>query len=300
VRGDTEPLASCVTGGEAVTGGHIDGVPHLDRWLHAAYLVERYESFNDMDKPIATAAVGSMLSQGKSSAFSDSSRKVARQLVTTLTEPLRWRDFEIMANATCSSIGIDECDSVLLVYARCYVRRAQEVYDFLLGLIEDHGTGPENCRKGIESILRNACTMKEGVKGENGRKQIQKHFCKKVYDRFRKSVCSAVADGGPTEQRALFDFSSIALVPANAADPLFPKLQDINRDRARKRRSIQKGSWSALHEDLCFFDELVTGEQSFARMLQTSSKYRLLFQDLQFNDSPAPQCTTLSRMKTYL
>ena len=263
--------------GLAMTGGHVEGVPRLDRWLHAASLIERYDSFEDLQRSVATAAVGSMLEQG--GAVGDTSRKVATQLVTCLAEPLRWRDFEILANSTCSSIGLDECDSVLLLYARCYVRRTQEIYDCMLGLVRGHGTLPEHCKSGIVEVMRKACTVRQWK--QVGSQALEDHMkcAEGVYERFRKSVITVVADGGVTEQRALFECSPIAPDAANRADPVFPNLVDISRDRAHKWRSIQKGIWKGIDDDVrLFLDELVTGEGSFARMLQTSRKFRILFQ----------------------
>ena len=254
--------------GAAVSGGVVAGVPRLDRWLHAASVLERNDSFADMKKSVESAAVGSLLGQGD--VQNDSSRRACTHMLTCLAEPLRWRDFEVLANATCSSIGIDERDSVLLVYARTYARRTQEVYDCLLGLMRGHGTLPEDCKNGIMNVVRNACTMRRG-------KDV--HVAENVLTRFRESVRSVVADGGPTEQRALFECSRLATQPDAAANPFFPNLLDINRDRAHKWRSIQKSVWKGIDDDLRgFLDDLITGEGSLARTLQTSKKYQLLFQ----------------------
>ena len=77
-----------------------------------------------------------------------------------MAELLRWRDLQVLGNSTCASIGIDERDGVLLLYARIYVRKTQEVYDTFLGLVRDQGTLPSDCRRGIELVIMQACIIK--------------------------------------------------------------------------------------------------------------------------------------------
>ena len=84
-----------------------------------------------------------------------------------------------------------------------------------------------------------------------------------------------MADGGPTEQRALFETSRSAPTPANAANPFFRNLSEIARDTPHKWRSIQKGIWKSLEDDLRqFLGELVSSEGSLSRMLNDSKKYQ--------------------------
>ena len=71
------------------------------------------------------------------------------------------------------------------------------------------------------------------------------NVCNDAVETFKKVVRSAVADGGPTEQRALFECS-----PALSKNPLFPNLVDIHRDRAHEWRSIQKGVWKGIDTEL--------------------------------------------------
>ena len=89
--------------------------------------------------------------------------------------------------------------------------------------------------------------------------------------KFRQAVRTALADGGPTEQRGLFETSASAPRPANRVNPFFPNLSEIDRDTPHWWRSVQKGLWKSLEEDLLsFLQELVTGAGSLARMLNTS------------------------------
>ena len=93
-----------------------------------------------------------------------------------------------------------------------------------------------------------------------------------------------MADGGPTEQRALFETSKSAPTPGNAANPFFGNLSEIARDTPHKWRSIQKGIWKALEDDLRqFLGELVSSDGSLSRMLNESKKYQKIFQEMQGN-----------------
>ena len=96
-------------------------------------------------------------------------------------------------------------------------------------------------------------------------------------DNFRRAVVSSVADGGPTEQKALH-FCAPGDLDSLGKPPFFEHLDDICRDRAHRWRSVQKGVWKSLGKDLReFLDTLVSGEQSLARMLQTSKKFQQFF-----------------------
>jgi hypothetical protein len=272
---DQIPLTTLEPSGLPLNGGLEGGVPRLDRWLMAASVVERGDSFADMERARDASSVGSILDQGEG--VQDTSRKTCSRLLRCLAEPLRWRDLEALANSTSSSIGIDERAGVLLVYCRTYARKTQELYECLLGLVRGHGTSPGDCRQAIEQVVARAFTVNTGR--EVGEEVSRGVVAQDLLRRFRHSVRSAVADGGPTEQRALYDASPGTLDPSCRADPFFPNLVDISRDRAHKWRSVQKGIWKNVDSDIkIFLDELVTGERSLARMLQTSRKYQVLFE----------------------
>ena len=199
------------------SGGVAGGVPRLDRWLHAAQVLERSGSFAGLSNLVSIASVGSGMMHGHGSQ-DDSGPRMCKRLISCMAEPLRWRDLQVLGNSTCASIGIDERDGVLLLYARVYVRKTQEVGDTFLGLVRDQGTLPSDCRRGIELVIMQACTVKTG----KGLEEVC-NVCNDAVETFKKAVRSAVADG-PTEQRALFDCS-----PALSKNPLFPNLTEIER-----------------------------------------------------------------------
>ena len=314
-RSDTHALAvkQLRDSSEAVTQPETMGVhgigtqiPRLDRWVQAASVVERSDSFADFKRSILTGEVGSQLPSGVS--MNDTSRGLCKQLIVSLAEPLRWRDAEVLRNATVSSIGIDERDSVLLVYARTYCRKTNELYDCLLGLARGFGTEPSHCMAAIAHVVDKAFTFANGraihrtkLAGTlvvKGGETVEDTAGKKT---FLDSVRSAVADGGPTEQRALYDCSTASVEPAYAANPYFKNLDDICRDRAHKWRTVQKGFWEGVGDDVKnFLTSLVTGEHSFARMVQTSLKYRLVWkrkqQERMLSDSAECFCKIVENL----
>ena len=104
--------------------------------------------------------------------------------------------------------------------------------------------------------------------------------CGETLSHFCGSVVSLVADGGPNEQRALYEASPLAttLSDCSQQEALFPGVVLISRDRAHRCRSIDKGFWRSLptvFQD--FLAKLITGERSFAKMVATSSKFQKLF-----------------------
>lgn len=253
----------------------VDAVPRLDRWLHAASLVEKCDSFADLKRAVEIGAVGSALREGDCK--SDASVRVARNCIVCLAEPLRWRDIEMLRGAKYASIGIDERDSVMLMYARI-LTIAGEIYDCFLGSVRGYGTLPGDCRRAIVDVVRTACSVRVDRQGQTA-EQGNLVLCEKTLRHFRKIVVSAVADGGPVEQKALFECSPGALDREHAVAPFFPNLTEISRDKAHRLRSMQRGVWVSVDEEIrTFLDELVTGEGSLARMLQTSKKYQMVFQ----------------------
>ena len=250
----------------------VGKVPRLDRWLQAAGIVERCDSFADLSRSSCVAEVGKQLSAG--GVQRDDSSRVCKALLTCLVEPLIWQDVEAMRQVRTASIGIDERDGVLLAYARMFLKTG-ELYDTLLGLVRPSGTGPAACRDAIERLVREACTLRVGKQGSTDAGQTVFH--QKAFDSFRHAVVSAVADGGPTEQKGLYECSPGKI--DYEGDILFSALTEISRDRAHRLRSVQKGVWRSLDAEVrTFLDSLVTGEQSLARMLQTSKKFQMVFQ----------------------
>ena len=87
-----------------------------------------------------------------------------------------------------------------------------------------------------------------------------------------ESVTTAVADGGPPEQKSLLNMS------ANGATVKFPSLVHVDRDRPHRHRSVMKGAWKYLEEPVkSLLDSLMTGERSLFRLIQTSQRYKKYF-----------------------
>ena len=212
----------------------------------------------------------------------DDSRRVGKALLICMVEPLRRQDVEAMRRVRTASIGIDERDGVLLAYARMFLK-SRELYDTFLGLVRPSGTGPSHMRDAIERLVREACSVRVGKQSHTDAGQFVFH--QEAFDTFRHGLVSAVADGGPTEQKGLYNCS-----PGKVdyeGDALFPGLTEISRDRAHRWRSVQRGVWRSLDDELrAFLDLLVTGEHSLASMLQTSKKFQYVFQVVSSSKAP--------------
>ena len=68
-------------------------------------------------------------------------------------------------------------------------------------LVRPSGTGPMHCRDAI----REACSVRVGKQGYTDAAQVV--FQQAAFDTFRHGLVSAVTDGGPTEQKALYECS---------------------------------------------------------------------------------------------
>jgi hypothetical protein len=272
--------------------GACESVPRLDRFVLAANCIARNASYNDFSSFVDAVGMGSRLSQeGKiSGRTGDSSTRAIQQMVTALAEPLRERDRLSLQTATRIALACDERDAVMLVHLRCLLRSRSNtapsptLYECVLGPVRDFGTGWKACASAIKGALHDACIIrqgrrdpKDGYTGSADRvdEDLFLHICSKVE--------VAVADGGNDIQKALFQMSPLASgEDGGGSPPLFPNLRHISRDRAHRFRSVQKGLWEAAC-DLAdgFLGSLITGEQSLARMLETSRKYSLIFERVQ-------------------
>ncbi|CAE7033689.1 unnamed protein product [Symbiodinium sp. CCMP2592] len=242
--------------------GLTDKVPRLDRWVQALELVRTYGSFAQFEGQVAAGSVGSALAPG-----GDSSSPVARQLIRAMAEVLRQIDRRMLSRVVQSSISIDKTADMMLLYVRLLV--PEGIYDFLGSVRGDTLSDVEAIGSALEAALQQMCTSATGEFDQD-----------ELHRKFLDSVTSAVADGGPTEQRVLYNVS-----PArpggfsNGEEPLFKNLALIARDRPHRFRSVQKGFWSHVGLEIKeFLDALVVGPRSLARLMETSRKFSLLFE----------------------
>ena len=84
------------------------------------------------------------------------------------------------------------------------------------------------------------------------------------------------------EQRVLYDASPSKPGIQVGEQPLLPNCKIITRDRPHRFRSVQKGFWANAGSAVTkMLDSLVTGPRSVARLLETSSKFAVKFQQAQ-------------------
>ena len=257
-------------------------VPRLDKWLLACTVVVGHESFGDFERHSAISGIGSLLSQ---EAHSDSSRKAAAKMILSLVGPLIQRDQEVIRRASGISLAFDERAQVLLTFARVLTKES-ELYECLLGLSRDYGTGHLACLKALQGTLRDACTIRRGRRASTSRDGADDQFDPELYKHLRQSVVTLASDGGPSEAKACYESSPLATDPSLAADPLFPNLRFIFRDAAHRHRSVQKGCWKNADQPVReLLEKLVSGEKSLAKMLQHSRRLSLVFEKKQ-RDAP--------------
>ena len=141
--------------------GISDDVPRLDRFIEAAAVVAGARTMSEFEKSHDASDITSGMNMS-----SDRSRKSLRQMVLSLLAPLQSNNRQIMADAIKSSIAIDERDQVLLVYARC-LTQTRGVFDILLGIQRDYGTGPQLTCGAIQNVIKRACAKRVGRRGDS-------------------------------------------------------------------------------------------------------------------------------------
>ena len=264
--------------------GASDTVPRLDRFVAAATLVARNLACSDFEHLVSSGAVGAMLPQG-----GDASRKAAAQLVVVLAEPLCQRDLSVLRCAKCAALALDERDSVVLLLLRFVYEGHPDlgklgVYECLGGIVRDQGPGPQNVAEAVRSTLRRFCMTRRGRRPSASSRDgslegPEDTVDEEAFAHLRCILRVAVADGGPSEQKALYELSPAGPDGENA---FFPNLTFITRDRAHRARSIQKGMWEPLDEKCNrLLTYLISGERSLASMLEHSRKYSLIWEEMQ-------------------
>jgi hypothetical protein len=237
-------------------------------------------SQGDYTRRASSYALGSALNQ--SGSHNDSSGKAMAKMTYSMGLVLERKDQEIIQGLKKCSIALDERDQILLIFLRVLTKTGQ-IYECLLGLARDYGTGPTNCLKAIEAVMRQKCTRKHGRrtiphydKGEGDK------FDAELFNKLRNGNTSIASDSGPTEMKAAFEACPTAKDPANRADPLFPNNRYIFRDAAHRHRSVQQGFWNDLDKPLRdFLSALIDGPHSFAKFVGDSRKFSLYWERTQ-------------------
>ena len=143
---------------ETVSGavsGISDKVPRLDRWVQALELVRTAASYSQMGSLADTASVGSALTPG-----GDDSRKVAKNLIFSMSQTLSQVDRYMMKKAIKTSISIDKTGEYLLLY--CRTLTPYGLYDFLGGVQGDVTGEIPAVSAAMLQILRRMCTRPDG------------------------------------------------------------------------------------------------------------------------------------------
>ena len=258
--------------------GISDGVPHLKKWVDAMTVLAGHQGKSAFQRHATSGGVGSFLTQ--TSTQGDDSKQAFVKMVASSGTLLRRVDHRVLGMLKKSSVAIDERDQVLLAFGRMLTTKG-DLYESLYGLARDYGTGHEKCLAALEDILKRFCTAREGPRGEDLIDGPGDKLLDEAYQKLRSSMKGAASDSGPTECKALYESSRLAKSGAQRADPLFPNLGYIFRDAPHRYRTVQKAFWAHLPQTILDFLNLLLkgegGDKTFARMVETSSKFRQLF-----------------------
>ena len=276
-----DPSKSGAGADVGVVSGIGEDVPRLEKWIQALKILANKSSNRDFARDCDAASVGSQLPG--SSSMDDSSKDAMGKLVYCMDEVLRRRMQESFKNCEKLSIALDERDQTLLVFIRCLEKKG-ELYETVLGIVRDYGTGHANCLQALDRVFDEACTVRNGRRNRTGDRQrgTDDRLDEDLKNKMRNSVRSAASDGGPAEAKALWEASPRAKAPVRQADVYFKNMMYIFRDAPHKYRSVQKAVWEQLDKPLReFLDALVTGDDSLLKLLENSRKFSLLFEQVQ-------------------
>ncbi|MCP4241422.1 MAG: hypothetical protein GY772_12755, partial [bacterium] len=287
-RSEAKPPNTAQAFGEMTGASNL--VPRLDTFVTALAGVATYNSFSSAGATKRASQVGAALSGD-----GDASTRVLRQCTLCLAEPLHLRNQDMLRHSRRIAIAFDERQGVVLVFARILadIGGRPFVHECLLGLARDFGTGTENVCEALKEVFRRACAVRRGRRpGQEDSMGPEDYVDEALLQHARERVEVAVADGGPSEQRALYALSP-SPPPGGQAPPaggeapgeaalFFPNLNFITRDRAHRLRSVQRGAWDHMADYVKdFLNTLVTGEGSLARVLSHSRKLSLFWEEAQ-------------------
>ena len=259
-------------------------VPRLDRWVEVLELLADRVGYA---RQKTKSKLGGLLPGGDG----DSSARVCRQMYQCLRGPLDDKDLQCIRRAKACSLAIDKGDGHLVVY--CRMVGPFGIYECLLGIDSDceaysseNAAGnvqPDASRavlEGLKRVCERACTVRAQCRREQLYKSDKDALDEQALAHLRAITRTAVADGGPCEQRALYESGPDAptLRKDAAAAVMFPRLQLISRDACHRYRSVDKMFMSkvpSFFKD--FMSKLVLGERSLAKLLETSDKVQNLF-----------------------
>ena len=272
-------------------------VPRLDKWVAAVNTLISRSGYSQQETRVQGQTVGSALLSG-----GDGSTTVVKKMYECLRAPLDEADLHHLKTAVATSVAIDKHESDLVVYARCLTPSG--IYDCLLGLEDDTSATAETdasraVLEALRKVIQRACTKKADVR------RSQSLYCspddeldQQAFDNFCNVCYTQVADGGPNEQRALYEASPHieALAGRPVAQALFKNSLLITRDRSHRLQSVDRFFFNTLPPTFKeFMDKLVTGPRSLCKMMQTSTKFSKLFKAKQADAAAAEDSATFAR-----
>ena len=291
----SDNLAEAEDGG--VTSTIAADVPRMDRWIQAVGLLCSRVGYEQQPKRVQSSEIGTRLIPAGTA---DSSKTVTRKMILCLEDGLREVDIARIRQCRAVGIAMDKGGDHLVVYGR--LLGPTGVYEMLLGvvtpdMVQDSSRG---MLEALQLLLKQVCTIPARCRrpADDMFNSPSDLFDHRLYDHLCDHIYTAVADGGPTEQRALFESaaSGAELRQQPGYQPLLPHLRLITRDAAHRYRSIDKLVVSKLptlfQETL---EKLVTGERSIARLLEKSAKFSQLFLECQRDMADREDAASFSR-----
>ena len=172
-------------------------------------------------------------------------REKGRRMQYCLAEALRVRHRQLLREAQCLTLSLDEAKTRLLVRFACVGKRLQ-VHRGVLGMHRSKATGHKSVMESLDHILRNSCTYLHGHPPPTGK--TEPTFHEDLYEHLRSITRVWNSDAGPDEMLAAKEVQKIPLSKDDLS-PLLPNIILVNRDKAHASRRVARRPWTAA-EDL--------------------------------------------------
>ena len=172
-------------------------------------------------------------------------RAKGRRMQYCLAEALRARHKQLLREAQCLTLSLDEAKTRLLVRFTCVGKRLQ-VHRGVLGMHRSKATGHKSVIESLDHVLRNACT--DLVEHPPPAGNLDPTFHSDLYEHLRSITRVWNSDAGPDEMLAAKEVQKIPL-SMDDLRPLLPNIVLVNRDKAHASRRVARRPWTAA-EDL--------------------------------------------------
>ena len=174
------------------------------------------------------------------------------------------------------AFSVDERDQVFVNRVRIVVTGPEvQAHEFVAGVIRDYGHGVEQCADAVMASLRSLCVKRKGKRNPDGITGPGDALDEGLFKRLKEITFAGASDGAEV---AIKGVQSLRL------SGRLTKLRDQFRDRPHTTRSCVKNVLSYMAEGKALMEALISGKDSFCKMVRYRRRFQMLWKKRQSQD----------------